>query len=229
MKCNLAWDIFWNWISFCSYSSTHHSHTHTHPHTPTHLRWGGCESKGIIILGLIPRRPASVDMLSSDSWPKRYGGNQPIRKCCYSVILFENDPSVDLRIINQFVSLRFGWIFKRHTSVFFYEVITLSGLTAPVEIAGMSIMYEKHEMLCMIITNTTKFCRTPPAVLLEANLRFQHISCLKKNNSFLSKASKLYFPICQPNPRSLLSVIIHVSSGSEGDISLWSHSHNIKF
>lgn len=27
-------------------------------------------SKGIIIFGLIPRRPASVDMLSSDSWPK---------------------------------------------------------------------------------------------------------------------------------------------------------------
>lgn len=51
-------------------------------------------------------------------------------------------------------------------------MITLSGLTAPAEIAVMSIMYEKHEMLFMIITNTTKFCRTPPAVLLEANLRF---------------------------------------------------------
>lgn len=59
-----------------------------------------------------------------------------------------------------------------HFTFFFYEVITLSGLTAPAEIAVMSIMYEKHEMLFMIITNTTKFGRTPPAVLLEANLRF---------------------------------------------------------
>lgn len=31
--------------------------------------WGGWESKGIIIFGLIPRLPASVDMLSSDSCP----------------------------------------------------------------------------------------------------------------------------------------------------------------
>lgn len=34
------------------------------------LRWGGWESKGIIIFGLIPRLPASVDMLSSDSCPR---------------------------------------------------------------------------------------------------------------------------------------------------------------
>ena len=80
-------------------------HTHTHSHSHTHLRWGGCASKGIIILGLIPRRPASVDMLSSDSWPKRYGGNQPIRKSRYSTVVFVTDPSVDLRIFSKTFNL----------------------------------------------------------------------------------------------------------------------------
>lgn len=35
------------------------------------LRWGGWESNGIIIFGLIPLLPANVDMLSSDSCPEK--------------------------------------------------------------------------------------------------------------------------------------------------------------
>lgn len=46
------------------------------------LRWGGWESKGIIILGLIPLLPASVDMLSSDSCPegKNTEGYSPLQQ-----------------------------------------------------------------------------------------------------------------------------------------------------
>lgn len=43
------------------------------------LRCGGWESKGIIILGLTPLRPASVDTLSSTSWPE----NTPTQQCSY--------------------------------------------------------------------------------------------------------------------------------------------------
>lgn len=54
----------------------------------THLRWGGCASKGIIILGLIPRRPASVDMLSSDSWPKKRARWKPANQMLWACIWF---------------------------------------------------------------------------------------------------------------------------------------------